>query len=140
MDECASQLPSGAAATEEGPIGGRGLLSRLVLPGGREPDPRFTLANERTFLAWMRTALAFFAGGIALAALPISGLPPEVKFVMSIMLLSVGLLIAVGAVVRWVRVERAMRYGHPLPLPLIVPCLGVACAFTCGALLTSMLM
>ena len=30
-------------------------------PGGpREPDARFTLANERTFLAWVRTALASF--------------------------------------------------------------------------------
>jgi len=35
---------------------------------GEEPDPRFTLANERTFLAWVRTALALVAGGIGLEA------------------------------------------------------------------------
>ena len=33
---------------------------------GEEPDPRFTLANERTFLAWVRTALALVAAGIGL--------------------------------------------------------------------------
>ena len=31
---------------------------------GEEPDYRFTLANERTFLAWLRTALALIAGGV----------------------------------------------------------------------------
>ena len=36
---------------------------------GEEPDYRFTLANERTFLAWIRTALALIAGGVALVQL-----------------------------------------------------------------------
>ena len=27
---------------------------------GKAPDYRFTLANERTFLAWIRTAFSFF--------------------------------------------------------------------------------
>src|SRR3954465_4532908 len=31
------------------------------------PDYRFTLANERTLLAWLRTALALVAGGVAVA-------------------------------------------------------------------------
>ena len=35
---------------------------------GRDPDPRFTLANERTYLAWNRTALALIGGGLAAAA------------------------------------------------------------------------
>jgi hypothetical protein len=37
----------------------RGTVNEL---GGTDPDPRFTLANERTFLAWVRTALAVVAG------------------------------------------------------------------------------
>ena len=45
---------------------------RRVYEAGTEPDPRFTMANERTFLAWIRTALALIAGGVALEAL---GLP-----------------------------------------------------------------
>ncbi|EDX36625.1 MULTISPECIES: YidH family protein [Shigella] len=34
-------------------------ISRL----GEAPDYRFSLANERTFLAWIRTALGFLAAG-----------------------------------------------------------------------------
>jgi hypothetical protein len=34
----------------------------------QEPDYRFTFANERTFLAWIRTALALIAGGVAVAS------------------------------------------------------------------------
>jgi hypothetical protein len=39
------------------------------VPPGEEikPDPRLTFANERTFLAWNRTALALVAGGLAAA-------------------------------------------------------------------------
>ena len=44
---------------------------RWVYDGGTEPDPRFTLANERTFLAWIRTSIAFMAAGVALEALPV---------------------------------------------------------------------
>lgn len=40
-----------------------------VYDEGEEPDPRFSLANERTFLAWLRTALALLAGGVAVRAL-----------------------------------------------------------------------
>jgi putative membrane protein len=36
---------------------------------GEEPDYRFTLANERTFLAWIRTSLALLAGGVAVVQL-----------------------------------------------------------------------
>ncbi|MGM7411321.1 YidH family protein, partial [Acinetobacter baumannii] len=31
------------------------FIKQLLLKVGEEPDPRFTLANERTFLAWTRT-------------------------------------------------------------------------------------
>ena len=36
---------------------------------GEEPDYRATLANERTFLAWIRTALALMAGSLAVIQL-----------------------------------------------------------------------
>lgn len=54
----------------------RGPLTRRLLPDGEEPDARFTLANERTFLAWIRTALAFIAGGIAVEAFTGDLFPP----------------------------------------------------------------
>jgi len=44
---------------------------------GTEPDARFTFANERTFLAWNRTALALIAAGLAIVQLlpPFAGVP-----------------------------------------------------------------
>ena len=81
---------------------------------GEEPDPRFTLANERTFLALVRTALAMLAGGVALHAL---GLPGStwVRTTLAVVLVLFGALVTVFALVRWARVERAMRTRQPLP-------------------------
>lgn len=81
---------------------------------GEEPDPRFTLANERTFLAWVRTAMAMLAGGVALHAL---GLPETswVRSSLAVMLVVFGGVMTVMALVRWARVERAMRTQQPLP-------------------------
>lgn len=97
-----------------------------ILGGGEEPDPRFTLANERTFLAWTRTSLAFIAGGIALAAFPIEQISDFLQKITALFVVAIGLLISLGAAIRWLRVERAMRYGRPLPIPAIVPLLSLA--------------
>jgi putative membrane protein len=104
----------------------RGKIAERVVPGGSEPDPRFTLANERTFLAWIRTSLALLAGGIATEAFT-SGLFVEpVRKGLAVLLLLLAIMLSGGAAVRWIRVERSMRNKTPLPLPLIVPLLGVA--------------
>ena len=108
----------------------RGWLARRVLPGGTEPDPRFTLANERTFLAWIRTSLAFLAGGLALEAFAIEAFPETLRKVLAILLVGTGMLLSAGAAVRWIGIEASMRHGRPLPLPLIVPLLGLAGAVT----------
>jgi len=102
----------------------RSRLSEALLPGGEEPDPRFTLANERTFLAWIRTALAFIAGGIALEAFGTAIADPW-RTVLSLFIVIIGLLLSLGATVRWLRVEASMRHGRPLPLPLLAPLLGL---------------
>lgn len=104
----------------------RGWLARKVLPGGTEPDPRFTLANERTFLAWIRTSLAFLAGGLALEAFAIEAFPETLRKVLAILLVLTGMLLSAGAAVRWIAIESSMRHRKPLPLPLIVPLLGLA--------------
>lgn len=85
-----------------------------VYDAGEEPDPRFTLANERTFLAWVRTALAMLAGGVALHAL---GLPDTewVRSLLAVALVLLGALVTLLAMVRWARVERAIRTRRPLP-------------------------
>jgi len=100
---------------------------RSVYGVGSEPDPRFTFANERTFLAWIRTGLGFLAAGVAIAA--VSGmnerLSVEVR-VASLLLVVCGLACGVGAWVRWVRSERAMREGRALPSsPLLLVLVGV---------------
>lgn len=112
----------------------RGWLARKVLPGGTEPDPRFTLANERTFLAWIRTSLAFLAGGLALEAFALEAFPEPLRKVLAILLALTGMLLSAGAAVRWVAIESSMRHGRPLPLPLIVPLLGLAGAVTAGVI------
>ena len=99
---------------------------RSVYGVGSEPDPRFSLANERTFLAWIRTSLALLAGGVAVEAFAGEMFPPTVRFTLGALLLVVGALLALGAGVRWLRVERAMRNARPLPLPLVVPVLAGA--------------
>jgi putative membrane protein len=82
----------------------------------REPDYRFSLANERTLLAWMRTALALDAGGLGVIRfappLAISGAREGV----GIVLVLLGAVCAGAAYRRFVRVNRAMRTGRPLPV------------------------
>lgn len=106
----------------------RGWFTRKVFPTGTEPDPRFTLANERTFLAWTRTALAFLAGGIALEAFALPGIDEQWRQAAAIVLILVGMSIALGSALRWVHLERALRHQKPLPAPAIVPVLGLGIA------------
>ncbi|RSS68689.1 YidH family protein [Streptomyces sp. WAC06614] len=82
---------------------------------GETPDYRFSLANERTFLAWIRTALALVGGGFAVDQF-LPDLRWGVRVGMSLALLAVGAACALRAVNHWVRCERAMRRGEDLPL------------------------
>ncbi|MXP20023.1 DUF202 domain-containing protein [Gordonia sp. HNM0687] len=79
-----------------------------------EPDYRFTLANERTFLAWIRTALAMVAAGVAVNAFDL-GIPRAVQHLMAAALVFLGILCAGASWSRWARAEYALRRGRPLP-------------------------
>lgn len=103
----------------------RSQFSARLLRGGQEPDPRFTLANERTFLAWIRTSLALVAGGIAVEAFTADLFIPEIRKTVALLLLLLAMAIGCGAFFRWLGVERAMRSKAPLPLPLLAPILAV---------------
>ncbi|RKT85536.1 putative membrane protein [Saccharopolyspora antimicrobica] len=92
---------------------------------GDEPDPRFTLANERTFLAWIRTALALMAGGVGIEALnAVTGHPNPLRTALAVALLLAGVLCSATAFTRWMTTERALRQGRPLPAPRLAPALG----------------
>ena len=81
---------------------------------GEDPDPRFTLANERTFLAWIRTSLALLAGGIAVEAFTHEIFDDTSRRVLGTILLILGGLLAASAAGRWLRVEAAMRQKRAL--------------------------
>ena len=87
---------------------------------GTEPDPRFTFANERTFLAWSRTALALVVAGLGIVQLlpPFPGVPAG-RHLLGVPLIVLGAVLAVVAYLEWVRNQRALRTGQPLPHSLM---------------------
>jgi putative membrane protein len=80
-----------------------------------EPDYRFTLANERTFLAWIRTALGMLAGGVAVRQLVPRFTTPGATTMLAVGCVTVAAALAAASYPRWRRVQRAMRTGAPLP-------------------------
>ncbi|MEU2230681.1 MULTISPECIES: YidH family protein [Streptomyces] len=94
---------------------------------GETPDYRFSLANERTFLAWIRTALALVGGGFAVDQF-LPDLRWGVRVGLALALLAAGVLCALRAVNHWVRCERAMRRGEDLPVSRFPAVLSLAVA------------
>ena len=98
------------------------------MPPPPHPDYRFTLANERTLLAWLRTGLALVAGGVAVAEFaPDLGVPWGSAAV-AVALVLTGLGAAVGGYVRWRRNEQAITADRPLPSSRVLPALVAAVA------------
>jgi putative membrane protein len=81
---------------------------------GDDPDPRFTMANERTFLAWNRTSLALIGGGLAAGQL-LDFQTRAVQLIVSLVPILLGGTLAIASYRRWEANERAMRLGQPLP-------------------------
>lgn len=87
---------------------------RWVYDQGTEPDYRFSFANERTFLAWIRTSLALLAAGVAVDVVDLS-IGDRLQYGLAMTLIGLGLVSAVAAWIRWALAERAMRNNAPLP-------------------------
>lgn len=87
-----------------------------VFRHGEEPDPRFSLANERTFLAWIRTSLALIAAGVALEALQLP-IRADFRLYSASVFIVLGLISPMHAWISWTRTEHAMRMNRPLPAP-----------------------
>lgn len=82
---------------------------------GEQPDYRFSLANERTFLAWIRTSLALMAASVAVVQLLPRFAAPGSRHGLGIVLALLGSILAATSYYRWAANERAMRDGRPLP-------------------------
>jgi len=91
---------------------------------GTEPDPRFTFANERTFLAWARTGLALIGGGLLAAQVLHFGLGGG-HLVLALPTIGLGGLLGIIGFRRWQANELAMRLGQPLGQAPLVPLLVV---------------
>ncbi|HYZ70344.1 MAG TPA: DUF202 domain-containing protein [Thermoleophilaceae bacterium] len=92
---------------------------------GEDPDPRFTMANERTYLAWIRTSLGLVAAGLAVAEFLRSS-SDAARLSIAVPLLVLGAATALSSFGEWERKERAMRLGEPLPVSRLPRVLGVA--------------
>jgi putative membrane protein len=92
-------------------------------PEEQEPDARYTYANERTFLAWNRTALALIATGVAATQLLPSFHVTEGRRILGLPLVALGAVVAATSFRHWRANQRAMRRGEPLPrspMPLVL--------------------
>lgn len=94
---------------------------------GSTPDYRFSLANERTFLAWIRTALALIGGGFAVDQF-LTDIAHWARAALAVALLAAGVGCTLRAVNHWVRCERAMRMGANLPVSRFPAALAVVVA------------
>ena len=82
---------------------------------GEAPDYRFSLANERTFLAWIRTALGFLAAGVGLDQLAPDFATPVIRELLALLLCLFSGGLAMYGYLRWLRNEKAMRLKEDLP-------------------------
>lgn len=94
---------------------------RAVYGVGNDPDVRFSLANERTALAWVRTGLSLVAGGVALTTLASFADLPWVIDAIALVACLAGGALALSALFSWRRAERALRLDLPLPAPVALP-------------------
>jgi putative membrane protein len=119
---------TGADSTRPGSAGpGRAGPARAAAAPGSEPDARFTLANERTFLAWSRTALALVVAGLGIIQLlpPFPGVPWG-RHVLGVPLIVLGAVVPAAAYAEWQRNQAALRRGRSLPRSVLPRILAVA--------------
>lgn len=119
-------------------MGDDGRWPRSVYAAGDEPDPRFSFANERTFLAWIRTAVALLALGVALEGLDVPRADGP-RLVLVTVLVALSVLASAGGFARWVRVERALRVADHLPAPTLASVLALGLVVVGGVVVLAIL-
>ncbi|MFJ1649886.1 YidH family protein [Streptomyces sp. NPDC088337] len=102
--------------------------------GEKEPDYRFTLANERTFLAWIRTGVSLLAAAVAVRQLVPAFTIPHARELLAVVCALLAVVITGGAYPHWRRVQRAIRRDAPLPgswlLPVLATVITAIASFT----------
>ncbi|MDO5747816.1 MAG: DUF202 domain-containing protein [Actinomycetaceae bacterium] len=117
-----------------------------VYERGSEPDQRFTLANERTFLAWVRTGIALMGAGVGLEVLNATlshgahMASTHIYSVVSAILIIIGIACPINAWFSWRRTEICLRENTPLPssfmsLPLVIAVVVVGVLLGVGLML-----
>ena len=106
-------IPESDSASESGPASDDSVVGHGAVE--HEPDYRFTLANERTFLAWIRSSLSLLAAGIAVVQLVPAFPLPGLRTGTGGLLVVLAVLCAANGILRWQRVEHAMRRDRALP-------------------------
>lgn len=102
---------------------------------GEEPDYRFSLANERTFLAWIRTGLALLAGAVAIAQFVQPMAHSGAGAALGVLLAVTGTALCALSYGRWQRVQRAMRHNRPLPMTRLLAVLAAGASLAGSAVL-----
>jgi putative membrane protein len=109
-------------------LGGRRRRNSPLASVGHTPDPRTSFANERTFLAWIRTSLSLLVAGVAVShLLPETTIPFGGKLI-GVPLVVFGAIIGVQAYDRWDRSERALRMNVDTPRTALLPMLSYGIA------------
>jgi len=148
LRSCFTGTISGPGASQEPSAGkrpkGRTTEDRTPHEEGDEPDPRWSLANERTLLAYVRTALALVVAGLAVAASHEVADTPVWMAALGLPLMVLGVLISLSARTRFFATRRALRLGEPLPVPSVasmlpwaIAVIGTACAAVAAVALAS---
>jgi putative membrane protein len=128
-----------AKSVEWHALGSRHLESGGRAMSERSPEVQFQLANERTYLAWLRTALALVASGVAAARLLAGQTLHWAWETVGVLLIMAGVVTAAMARRRWRATDAAIREGEPLPAPgIAVMVAGVI--VLCGLITTALLL
>ncbi len=102
-----------------------------VYDAGTEPDPLYSLANERTYLSWLRLAVTLLAAAVAIDRLFLEH-PWFGSEILALGLVAIALGACGLGVRRWWATELALRLRRPLP-GFGAPLLGaVAAALVAG--------